>query len=400
MNKIKLLVWGDAVVPTGFSRVLHSIMDNLPQDKYDIHWLGVNYYGDPHPYPYKIYPASMRGDVYGMGRIEELVNKITPDLFFCLNDPWVLDPFIKRVSELYKGNAPKMVVYFPVDANNHNPNWYKSIANTTAVTYTKFGAAVASKACPNYQFKIIPHGINKKDFFKIEEDKSLIKGLILPNKDEFLDSFIVLSAARNQPRKRLDIGIEAFSLFAKGKPENVKLYEHTGISDQSINIIDVCKRFGIENRLIVTNLNNGPQTVPINRLNVIYNSCEVGLYTSLGEGWNLPLTEHAVTGAPQVVPNNSANPEVIGDVGLMVDTTLPYMIDQINTIGSLVKASDVAEKLELLYTDKELYNRLSKKSIEKFSRSEFQWENISLQWDKLYDSVLGDMSGGTFNSAL
>jgi glycosyltransferase involved in cell wall biosynthesis len=110
--------------------------------------------------------------------------------------------------------------------------------------------------------------------------------------------------------------------------------------------------------------------------------------------------EHAITGAPQVVPNNSANPEVIGDAGLLVNPILPYTIDSINTTGSLIRAEDMAEKLEMLYSDKELYNKLSKKSIEKFSKPEYQWENISLLWDKLFSDTLGDNSGGTFNSAL
>jgi hypothetical protein len=36
MTKVKLGIWGDAVTPTGFARVLHSITRYLPKEDYDM----------------------------------------------------------------------------------------------------------------------------------------------------------------------------------------------------------------------------------------------------------------------------------------------------------------------------------------------------------------------------
>lgn len=98
--------------------------------------------------------------------------------------------------------------------------------------------------------------------------------------------------------------------------------------------------------------------------------------------------EHAVTGAPQVVPNHSALHELYIDCGLLVNPSMEWVIDNIMTTGLLVYPEAVAEKLDLLYYNRDLYNTLSSKSIKKFTAPEFNWENISHQWDQVFKSVL------------
>ena len=82
----RVLVIADAVAHTGFASVNHAICDNLYK-KYDIHILGINYFGDPHPYKYKIYPAATGGDVFGINRLPAMIKGIRPHLIFMINDP-------------------------------------------------------------------------------------------------------------------------------------------------------------------------------------------------------------------------------------------------------------------------------------------------------------------------
>uniref|UniRef100_UPI0005710642 hypothetical protein n=1 Tax=Verrucomicrobium sp. BvORR106 TaxID=1403819 RepID=UPI0005710642 len=52
-KKGRVLWIGDAVVPTGFGTVTHSVLEHLCQD-WDVVVSGVNYDGSPHSYPYPI----------------------------------------------------------------------------------------------------------------------------------------------------------------------------------------------------------------------------------------------------------------------------------------------------------------------------------------------------------
>jgi D-inositol-3-phosphate glycosyltransferase len=396
INKINVLWISDLIVPTGFSRVAHSILAALPKDKYNIIGLGINYRGDPHGLSFPIYPAITGGDVYGVGRLEEILRRNIVDIIFILNDVWVISEYLKTIRAIYKdAKLPKIVVYFPVDATNHSPQWYKEFDIVSqAVTYTEFGKKVAQEASPSTDISIIPHGVDIQTFHRLFEKRSKAKEMLFSdsnNKDIIgEDSFIFLNANRNQPRKRLELTLEAFKLFVEGKPSNVTLYMHCGNTDaKHINVKDLATRLGINNRLIVSGNVTGVQSVSDNRLNLIYNATDVGVNTSLGEGWGLPNMEHAVTGAPQIVPDHSACREIYQDCGIVVPTYSDLMLDGgAMTIGKLVRPEAVAEAMEKIYLDKELYKELSIKSIAKFSSKEYSWETIACTWDKIFTGIL------------
>ena len=52
----KILYCGDCAVQTGFGRVAENILPTLAKE-HEIVVLAVNYWGDPHDLPYKLYPA-------------------------------------------------------------------------------------------------------------------------------------------------------------------------------------------------------------------------------------------------------------------------------------------------------------------------------------------------------
>jgi D-inositol-3-phosphate glycosyltransferase len=65
------------------------------------------------------------------------------------------------------------------------------------------------------------------------------------------DGFFVLNANRNNTRKRIDLTIEAFAAFARGKPETVRLYLHMR-REECCNIPEMARRFEIEPRVLMT----------------------------------------------------------------------------------------------------------------------------------------------------
>jgi D-inositol-3-phosphate glycosyltransferase len=388
-KKIKILMVGDGGCPTGFARVLHSIQKYLPKEDYDIYHLAVNYFGDPHPFPCKMYPAALPGgDMMGISRLGNIIHFIKPDLVFILNDPWNINEYLKVLRDIKDIKIPPVVVYYPVDAMDLNEDWFKYFDLVSKViVYTKFGYDETKKAAPNLDVQIIPHGVESSVFFKTDRLEAK-KQLFVKERKDLHESWIVLNAGRNQPRKRLDLSIEAFALFSKGKPDNVKYYSHSGLKDAGWDIIKLCRRFGISNRLIITSKSNDIQAVSDEWLNTIYNACEVGINTGLGEGWGLPNVEHAITGAPQIVPDASACKEIFFDCGLLIPISQHLIYPQTSTVGSLVRPEDVAEKIELLYNDKELYDKLAEVGLKKFTAPEYSWEAVAKQFDTVFKEVV------------
>ena len=161
-----------------------------------------------------------------------------------------------------------------------------------------------------------------------------------------------------------------------------------GRIDQHIDILEYADRYDLGDRLIVTNTRNGAQAAPVALLNLIYNSCEVGINTGIGEGWGLPNFEHASLGAPQVVAGHSALKELYSDCGVIVKPKFTWTQDNIMTTGRVVTAVDVAEGLDKIYSDKELYKTLSEKSFEKFNSPEYNWKTIAGTWNELFKSLM------------
>jgi glycosyltransferase involved in cell wall biosynthesis len=395
-ERIRGLWIGDAVTPTGFARVNHSIIGNLPKDKYEIDILGINYYGDPHPYKdLNIYPASSKGHIYGFNRIKEFGDKPKYDFIFMLNDAWILAEYIKALKENFKDKLPPIITYMPVDSKSFDPLWFKEFDAVKKLgVYTQYGYDVVKEAAPDLNPIIVPHGTATETFYKIDKPVSDLKDAVFPHTDEFRESFIFLNANRNQPRKRIDMSFEGFAIFAKDKPKNVKYYHHAGIEDVGWDIIRLARLFNkkygysVEERLIVTNMSRGVQQVSDGKLNEIYNACEVGVNTGYGEGWGLTNVEHAVTHAAQIVPDHSACRELFSDCGLLIPTTHEVCFERTCTYGVTTSPELVAQTMETIYSNTELRKELAQKAYDKFRGPEYEWKNIAMIWDGIIEEVL------------
>jgi len=401
----RILIVGDAVAATGFARVMHSVFEPL-KDKYEIHHLGINYHGDPHDTGWKIYPAKLGGDLQGVSRLVPLIRELNPELVFILNDIWVLASYMKQLRDLE--NKPKVVMYCPIDAGPLVPEYFEPLEGVDKfVVYTQFAKNEAEKAIailkqtkPDFAFppiEVIAHGVDTKRFYPLcpgKEGESSPEGrqkaitALYGDDPDFHDAFIVLNANRNQQRKRIDITIKGFALFAENKPANVKLHLHMGVEDMGWNVIRLAKRYGIFERLIITANDNNIPSVPVRQLNEIYNAAAVGINTSVGEGWGLVSFEHAATGAAQVVPRHSGCLELWEGSALMLNPVMSLTIEGILTEGKIVAPEDVADSLEQLYQNPLLLKEMSLAAWRNASKPEYRWEYIAQKWHELFQSTI------------
>lgn len=382
----KVLVVGDGGCYTGFARVLHSIIKFFPED-YEFHHIAVNYRGDPFPIEnprHILYPAMLGGDLMGINRFPTLYNKIKPDLVFILNDLWILNYF---VSHFEKDILNKTIVYFPVDAFGTDFDWLDKFEQLGGiVTYTEFAKNEVLNLKPELKVQVIPHGIDTSKFYPLDK-KSSREALRVIQPDDF----IVFNGNRNQPRKRIDLTFQAFAKFALNKPKNVRLYAHMGLVDSGWDLQKLAVRYGISDRIIVTSSDLSPQAgVPDERLNIIYNACDVGINTSMGEGWGLMNTEQAAVGVAQIVPDSSACAELFNDCGYLIPIKDYYTYTGQMTIGAVVDVDKTVAILESAYTDREQLAVKNQLCGAKFTRPEYRWENISKQWLNLFEKVADD----------
>jgi len=388
MEKIKLLWVGDFGVSSGFARVTENVLDRLPKEEYDISVFGINYSGEPHEHPYKVWPARYRGDPLGTENLGRFVEKLEPDVLFLFNDLWVVTNYKRSLEKL--PSTFKTVTYFPVDSEGFNNEWITNIKGFDKIlVYTNFAKAVLRAAGYRGEPYVIPHGFDKSVFFPIKTDEArkLLSGLDSTD-------FIVFNANRNQARKRIDITIKGFCKFTRKKPET-RLYLHMGMIDCGWDILALmrreCMKYGIDmsTRLVITNPDMSPtKSVSLEHLNIIYNTANVGLNTGLGEGWGLCNFEQAACGVPQIVPDFSATKELFENRGILLPIRQKLTSLGINTEGGLVHEDDVAAALETCYTSPDLMKQHADAMYEYLCQPQFTWDSVARKFDEQIKDVL------------
>jgi D-inositol-3-phosphate glycosyltransferase len=393
----KILIIGDAVAPTGFARVIRSIFEPL-REHYELHQLATRYNGDAHDYPWKLYPAAKGGNQYGYDQVAPLVDQIQPAIVFLLYDIVFQPPFLESVRKAKW--QPKIVFYSPVEAGPIAPEILQRLGGLSRyVVFTEYGRREIESALqgarennPAFQFpalEIIPHGVATEKFFPLP-DKGEARDRMRLGGEEHRSAFIVLNANRNMPRKRIDLTMEGFALFAKDKPANVNLYLHMATEDTGWNVLILAKRYGIFDRLIMTQADNSRPTFSDEQLNFLYNACDVGINTTTGEGWGMPSFEHAATRAAQIVPRHTSLADLWKDAAEFIEPVMTLTYPGNLTHAHIVTPEGVAGALQRLYEDRAHREALEDAAHRNANRPEFNWTTIATQWRQLFEEMLAE----------
>lgn len=363
---MKKLLWiGDAVVDTGFARSTHKILETL-RHSWEVSVLGLNYRGDPHKYPYDIYPTS-RDDGFGMGRLPEVVSLVHPELIVVQNDPWNFPPYLKSLKSF------PVIGVMPVDGLNCRGADLNGLR--LAIFWTQFGFQEARNGGYTGPAAIIPLGIDL-DLYKAVNKANARQTIGLPEK--YHEAFIVGNVNRNQPRKRLDLSIRYFAKWVlQYNISDAYLFLHVApTGEHGVDCEHLARYYGIQNRLILSDpgIYKG---VAEKNLAPLYSSFDLQISTTQGEGWGLTTMEGMACGVPQIVPHWSALGEWCEDAAVKIKcSTTATTFDGINVIGGIADEEDFIYSLNQLYNDVEVRQCYISRGYEMAGRPEYQWPAI------------------------
>ena len=404
-SPLKIIAIGYNTYGTGLTRVMHAIMRRLA-DRHEIHYLGIGYSGEVvHDRGLTMYPTNPKGgDVFAAFQAIKMIEEIHPSLLVILHDIWMFEYYL-RLFKPYRDQL-KIISYIPLDGKIINEDDAAPLEECDCVVgYTRFvkyefdqafSRLVQKRGAGNFpNVKIIPHGVDRDRFRPSAE---LLKGAFsseargnskrklfgdFPDLDS---SFIVLNASRFDKRKRIDLTIAGFAKFATNRPPNVRLCLHQGIRDETVEqeMSALLRNYGIADRVFLHPL---PGVVDDEQLNLLYNACDVGINTSMGEGWGLVSLEHAAAGAVQVVPDHSACKELWSGLGQLIPVTKYYIPDFTVLEMGEVSVDGVADSLEHLYSNPQHQQELAKACYESTQREEYSWDSVAQKFDDLFVSI-------------
>jgi len=420
-DKIKLLFFGDSpTCSTGFGTVAKNILKRLHDTgKYDITVVGINFFGDPHDLPYKIYPAiyNKQNDVYGRQRLLDLLRntKYDFDILFTLQDTFIMatigeqikklrDGFVSE-KEIYnaetkqiekkkvfqKGRNFKWIYYYPIDCAPKK-EWIEqsvSFANI-AVPYTNY----AKRECEKFvkrDYKVIYHGFDKDTFYEMsEKDKKEFKEKFF-KENSLKNCYLIVNVNRNQMRKGMFQTLLAFKVFNSIIP-NAVLYTHCDVFDyMGYNLIDIAQSIGLHDNWLYPNPDTYKKgiTFPDSFINGLYNIADANISTTLGEGFGLSMVEAMATKTINIFPDNTSLSEILADKrGLLVESgnnpnnlICNGPIDN-NLVRPVTDIEDMIKKLVWAYSKPKQVKEMTEKAYQ-WAFENLNWDKISVEWDNL-----------------
>jgi len=393
-----ILYCGDVGVQTGFGRVSEHLIPALAKE-HDVHALAVNWHGDPNEMQdhCKMYPAMAYGsDPFGQHRIGELVQKIKPDLVFILNDIWVAINLFNAIKPFKESIGFKTIVYTPIDSYGLFAELCEPISHwDKLITYTDFAKEELRKMGYHKPVEVVGHGTDFTKFFPMDKEQCR-KELGVPN-----DVFIVFNGNRNQPRKRIDLTIKGFIKFAKDKPD-ARLWLNMGKKDMGWDLVPLFKRVARDEgydptgKLILTSPEFSTHNcLPIEQLNKVYNACDVGVNTCIGEGWGLVNTEHAAAGVAQLVPDHTSLKEIFSEVPRIrcqgSETDRNYGLER-----PLPMPESLAELLEGYYENRDFLATDGEWCYKRIHKKQFTWPFIQKKMLAIIEETLAQSASPQF----
>jgi D-inositol-3-phosphate glycosyltransferase len=377
----KILYCGDAAVQTGFGRVAEYLLPALAEE-HELHVMATNWHGDPSPMQEycQLYPAMAYGsDPFGSHRIADLVQKIKPDLVWVTNDIWVALQLWEKVKPLKEQIDFKWFVYTPIDSYGLFPELTGPLMEWDGIaTYTEFAKKELEIMGYTKPIRIIGHGTDFTKFFPMDKQECR-KALGVPE-----DVFIVFNGNRNQPRKRIDLTIKSFIKFAKDR-DDARLWLNMGSKDMGWDIVPLFKRvardegYDAAGKLILTSPHfSTDNCLPIEQLNQVYNACDIGINTCIGEGWGLVNSEHGATGVMQLVPDHTSLAEIFDELPRIEcngsETDRNYGLERM-----LPDPECAANLLDYYYANRDILKKHGQWCYNRLHEEPFTWPYIQQQ---------------------
>lgn len=403
----KILCLFDYKANTGFATVSQNIVPRIKKifgEKIELHIIAINYFGDP------IYEngilvlsavksASKHDDFGRFGFLKVLKESNEYDGIFIIQDIEVISPIIpilKNIKDQKKAQNQKSfksIFYFPVDCQLAGRPLNGLEFFDLLITYTEYGRSEVLKVRPELKgrIKVVPHGTDADNFYPVSntESSEFRASYFGENKDKF----IIMNLNRNQPRKDIPNTILAFAQV-KGRwafPKKPFLYLHCNPNDpMGHRLYDIANQLGLKEGEDYMFPPQGTENhgTDLKTINLIYNSVDLYVTTTLGEGWGLAFTEAAAVLLPIICPNHTSFMEMSanGARAFVIDHLHQYVNSIDNTIRLKTDVDDVANSI-LLVSEAIIDTDNESGSVEALlerTNAAYRWAK-KLNWDYVAD---------------
>lgn len=378
------VLWiGDAACSSGFGKATHHIAKRIVENGHELNVIGINYRGDPHDEPYRIWPAIWGGDQLGLGAFRKLYPEVGADVVVLQTNPWHVPNYVK-VMEKFSPRAP-MVGIVAVEGKNCTGSDLNTLSR--AVFWTEFGRAEAIASGTHVPTGVVGLGVDPAMYHQFDKVEAR-KMLRLPTR--CWGARIFANVNRNQWRKRLDLSVQFFAKYLERTDDDAYLYLHAAPgSSVQLDLDQLADYYGVRNRLILPEFTDPFKAHAEEFVAKVMQACDVHINTGLGEGFGLTTLESMACGRPNIATRAAAIPEWSrGAVDLVDGCCEGVMPDVRGQIGTTPDADKFVDAMTLYREYPKHWDARSTDAFERSRDPEFDWSNVADGFIREIEAVL------------
>jgi glycosyltransferase involved in cell wall biosynthesis len=372
-------------MPSGFGNVTRFVCDGLVRAGHDVHILGWGASGASRDWN----GATLHGvGLHPMGAdvLLSQLYRLRPDYLITLGDVWWLTFLTSpTIEQFFRMTSTRWVQYFPIDGNRPDgslpPSWLEMLRRADVpVAMSRYGQQVTRAA--GIACEYIPHGV-ETSVFRPAGDLQAAKARF-----GYQDRFVILSDARNQPRKMLPRLLSAFERFARGRPDAL-LHVHcdprdTAATDPrySYRIDADVEALGLHDQVRFTSGFQIRGGLSLPDLVAIYQAADAHVLVSTGEGFGLPTLQAAACGLVPLAPAYTANLELLDRHGLPVRVA-EFLTDEFGVARAYIDVDDLVGHWDSLYRDRASLRQRSREA--RAFAEPYDWSRVLPMWNALLE---------------
>lgn len=312
-------------------------------------------------------------DLWGKDKVEAYYRLFNADIYITNFDVWAMP-------EMARMNV-RWVPYVPVD---HEPCPEPVLEALKGAYRVASYSESASKLLSDGGIESVPIsvGVDTK-IFKPNEKREELRKRAGYSPDDFVVGIMAMNKGQ---RKNFPEMFDAFSRFKKRHP-NAKLFAHTDpLRPDGINLIKVAERYGIINDIILSDVTMLELGYPTEMIADMYNTFDVLLMTTAGEGFGMPIIEAQACGVPVITNNFTTGKELNAHPELVVEPRSKFM-DALVSFQAETDVEKAVEALETVYMKpRGHYKDSSVKYVQKYD-----WDVVAKGWEKFFNEIEADL---------
>ena len=244
--------------------------------------------------------------IYGIYDINKYILQVNPDIVIILfNDSNIcnLSFIVDEIRDKWKGLYVPLV---PIDFQNQLKHIYQ--VNYDACITLNEWSKQEIESIPNINYPVYHKSHIVDGFFTIDDNELLLKYKKDIYGEENMDKYIIGCVNANNGRKRLDLVVKAFIEYYKTDKNSILFLKTTKYDENDLLAHFQLEKFTKDYPIIIC-----IEYMSYEKLNILYNTFDIMINPTDGEGFGLTPFECALAGTLTILPHNSSFNSLIID---------------------------------------------------------------------------------------